>query len=1301
MPGNEEAQPTLSERGISKDPPIHSPDNPFSHALATLQEKRQALRTTTNATIDELVDVYRSAFWPHYPTREEPQHQDSDALWNEIVEKFSEESTTPVSSEEAKEYLKKLDLAHTQLQDEHFDIEEKTLEPYMDMQDSYRALVRKKQELQNTPQTLSNYRRRKTLQSEIVRLEDTLTKTYEAHKGSNERYYDLRREHLTNKHSQGNLVHLKTIIITNHTDKVLAQLGKETQSIREGVEDEVTQDALFEIARERVIKPELALLVVSGRLTQQQGDEFLGFIEADYQEAKNPNEESSPKREERKQKLKEYKETIPGLTYVDSVVKGIQNKKYIDIFELLAKQEIASALDHLQEKVRRLGFPVEQIETIESSVKIARGRNKGLKGEIDVVDVATLSNEARCVWEVVRQSPLAQAFGKELWEKAEREIVSQLYHDVRRKEFRDSSSRSRISDTFDHVWSIMKNNQQLRNIYTPRLIVGLQSADRHMPGYPEAEIGLYRLLVALSPNEVSAFSNAGYPTIRELKSIVENHPKSYQRPSTVEWRDRHQDPTFRKFQESAVSLALRLLENPATEEEDTIMAIKTLEETWTASYGWRMTKELLSENFPDNLTHDKTTWALVNIRDSDRLLRQIPVSNIFPPEETREGFNHSLNELRKVIHDPTIPEDKRHFFQTDVVLQTIARQPQRFETIAHVVLYDQNFNKLAQMMAAGGVLAVGKDAVLEEVFSSDKPEDKILEIIEGFTQQKPFADFLFETTRRIHGEELRASESNYPITEIPTKSGVIRITELINQHTTAKAQNPNKTTELEEIVNDTKVLEEIVSGKRGAIPFSAIQGLWKEQVFHYLLQQSVELSRDRQRKNLADARNRQNVKSRLEPGGLYLHGAAIDHIDAMLLNGNLPGQVLGADTELKNFPFHTDFIRFDRDNGTSLQKMISEHRISIYGSDQRHGGGLGTSGQMFFVYDRNNATYEVGKDYEPEKYGWDNHRLVLGGMPSTETSAIILRNASKTSAKAIASVVENGFYIPIYDFAMNLIFTPEDFDAYKKEYNLDVPVTVWDYTFKIGEALGSHSPAGMYALPTQEGGLKKYYVKLAQFDFGPNDLDALHKEHEEQSRIWNEFLADSIYQHFGIPVPQTEIVKVNRTYGQTAQELAHEMAPKLPDARAYGHASEWIEQDSEKKFDLIDQKLKDGFIVDALIANWDVVKEGYDNLMTHGDDVIRYDSGGALLFRAAVKERKDFGEMVLELESMRASYPGLTEEDIHNQVKTLQERFKNEDIDKLVDATRLHQTDRNFLKQTLLKRRDYIIKHFSFPSNQN
>lgn len=126
-----------------------------------------------------------------------------------------------------------------------------------------------------------------------------------------------------------------------------------------------------------------------------------------------------------------------------------------------------------------------------------------------------------------------------------------------------------------------------------------------------------------------------------------------------------------------------------------------------------------------------------------------------------------------------------------------------------------------------------------------------------------------------------------------------------------------------------------------------------------------------------------------------------------------------------------------------------------------------------------------------------------------------------------------------------------------------------------------------------------------------------------------------------------------------------------------GIASRWVEVSSTTpaKLKKVDGVLS-GFAVDAWLANWDVVGMGYDNLQIGADGkAVRVDAGGSLNYRAQ-GGKKQFGNSVIEIDSMRdsevnpqaASVFGLmTVADITASVSKVV-ALKDDDIKSLVDS---------------------------------
>jgi hypothetical protein len=645
------------------------------------------------------------------------------------------------------------------------------------------------------------------------------------------------------------------------------------------------------------------------------------------------------------------------------------------------------------------------------------------------------------------------------------------------------------------------------------------------------------------------------------------------------------------------------------------------------------------------------------LRRTDPMLREMPEATEEIPQESYDKFHQSLTKLaqefKKYKDTGTLKET---FFSNRDLQRFIARQPERIDEVLSI---PEKTPELLRLMQIGGPLHSNKDKIIENVFSNGDALRRAKEIESIFTKVAPYWKQLFLYTEARIGDRLAAATSEYPVTEI----GDIPIQNLVERHIKNKEKDDSKITKLETIVQNQEIIDGLTTGEINAIPFNNLSGVYKRLILREYLKKTIEYSRSAEKKLQADSTNRQFGQSELIlSDGDYIHGSPVDAIDPMLLNGNLPNECLGEGAMTDAYPFHVDFTRLGEQHLKQYEddtEGIITHSLSGgYGA----GGSLGTEGQIFYVHKKDFRDWEKNKEYDASS---SYHALTLGGMPATEIRGIVLRNSDVTLEQVKKSVLENGFYIPIYNIKGEIIFTPEEYDKNFENNNLKVPVEVWDYSLKTGEQKGSN-PGAEFTIPTEKGPTK-FYVKFASL--------------ETADHIWNEQLADDIYQHFNIPVPDTKIVKVEGTYG---------------------HASEMIENIVEGAE--IDKKLKDGFIADCLMANWDIPYAPHRNTGGAKGELYRLDNGGSLIFRAKGDRKKEdeFGEVVNELGvgtdkerlklGSRQQYPGLSEDDIRKQTETLKEKFTDETIDKLVDEVRLTNSDRSYLKDVLKKRRDYIIE---------
>ena len=213
---------------------------------------------------------------------------------------------------------------------------------------------------------------------------------------------------------------------------------------------------------------------------------------------------------------------------------------------------------------------------------------------------------------------------------------------------------------------------------------------------------------------------------------------------------------------------------------------------------------------------------------------------------------------------------------------------------------------------------------------------------------------------------------------------------------------------------------------------------------------------------------------------------------------------------------------------------------------------------------------------------------------------------------------------------------------------------------KIGGALGGSGSGGVYQ--DQHG--KKSYIKSGKI-----------------GHTQNEWMAGEFYRKAGVNFPNTEIIN-------------HEGNLSLK--------SDWLEdlepmtaEDMQKHPDV-----REGFVVDAWLGNWDAVGTGANNMMQSKDGKVhRIESGGALLFRAQ-GQPKQLDDHVSELETMLD--PSISPEGsiVFKNMKPSELKagalkvmaFTDEDIDNIVNQSKFESA--SFLADKLKKRRDSIVKKY-------
>lgn len=160
----------------------------------------------------------------------------------------------------------------------------------------------------------------------------------------------------------------------------------------------------------------------------------------------------------------------------------------------------------------------------------------------------------------------------------------------------------------------------------------------------------------------------------------------------------------------------------------------------------------------------------------------------------------------------------------------------------------------------------------------------------------------------------------------------------------------------------------------------------------------------------------------------------------------------------------------------------------------------------------------------------------------------------------------------------------------------------------------------------------------------------VRKEGNSAEHIRSEVAADLAYQALGLEVPKVKLYDGKTKLAELVKgETLQEALAKATPAEAQ----------------LIIAKVQRGFVADALLANYDVIGLGMDNILVDpSGQVWRIDNGGSFDFRAQ-GARKTFGPEVTELKTMRDAkinpsaariFGGITDAEIQRQIAEILEK---------------------------------------------
>lgn len=219
---------------------------------------------------------------------------------------------------------------------------------------------------------------------------------------------------------------------------------------------------------------------------------------------------------------------------------------------------------------------------------------------------------------------------------------------------------------------------------------------------------------------------------------------------------------------------------------------------------------------------------------------------------------------------------------------------------------------------------------------------------------------------------------------------------------------------------------------------------------------------------------------------------------------------------------------------------------------------------------------------------------------------------------------------------------------------------------KVGAQAGSN-PGGVFE---DENG-QKWYVKQSKSD----------------AHARAEVLSDQLYKASGIDAAGVKLAKVNGKLGTAS--------PMIDGAK-----DDLYSKYSDKTYM---DKIREGFAVDAWLANWDVLGLEDDNIITNAEgNPVRIDTGGTLMFRAqgGLKNSQQpgaWGNEVKDWDGLRQfgtapkAFKDMSDQQMVDSAARV-EAVTPEEIDAMVDALGYTGGDALHVANILKARREDIIK---------
>jgi hypothetical protein len=248
----------------------------------------------------------------------------------------------------------------------------------------------------------------------------------------------------------------------------------------------------------------------------------------------------------------------------------------------------------------------------------------------------------------------------------------------------------------------------------------------------------------------------------------------------------------------------------------------------------------------------------------------------------------------------------------------------------------------------------------------------------------------------------------------------------------------------------------------------------------------------------------------------------------------------------------------------------------------------------------------------------------------------------------------------------------------------------------LGAASGEFETPAMQAIDAQADALTESMIHKVENQLGSNEGGWYEKqatgerfylkfyENPDQAKV--EFIANSIYARLGIKAVHSELLEVDGRQAVASAEIPEPEATYKDEQRA-------------------SKEIRDGFVADAYLANWDVVGLSYDNIVKGKDGMYRVDNGGSLTFRAQGGPKEYASNNIPELTSMlNPDFPagqvfeGLSQEELKAQAQSLVSKLDEKAIDQIMAESELSGEAAKVIREGLIGRRKFLMEHFGITT---